>query len=103
MLAAQMVVARRLPIIWGHLFAPTPDSGREVSLMVTEKLAAAGEGAALMPGAAVLAGCAVLLALSRGAPPVAAAASGLDVASRALLAPGRRRVRANAQRLAGKH
>ena len=74
-LDAQQVVNLRLTRLAGN-----DVSGREATLMVTEKIAAFGE-----------AQTAVLLAITAGASP--------EVAMRALFRPYQRRVRANRKRL----
>lgn len=99
MFAAQYVVGRRVGMMWSDLLLPTPQARREVDRMVTEKIVAAAEGAAMMPSAVIASVLTTTGACRNGAPFPVALFSGFDAAARAILSPARRRVRANAKRL----
>ena len=101
MMAAQFVVARRVPIMWSDLVAPTPQTRHEMNRMVTEKVATLAAGVAMMPGAFFAGALSVARASHRGTPLPVAVLSGLDTAARAMTSPARRCVRANARRLCG--
>ena len=98
-MAAHMVVARRMPIMWCGIVAPTPQTCREMDRMVTEKVAAVAEGFAMVPSALFAAAFAAFRAGGNGAPLPLAAMSGFDAATRTVLSPARKRIRANARRL----
>lgn len=99
-MAAQLVVARRMPIMWSDFLSPTPQSRREMDLMVTEKILAAGKSSAVLPGALMTAAFATVGACGRGVPMPFAAYSGLGDLIKTVLSPTTRTVKDNAKRLA---
>jgi hypothetical protein len=92
--AAAQVLAFRLPMLWAMTLSPTPARRAEAMKMIVEKQMAVAEGL----NAASLAAFSELMKAASGQTPSAESAGARIMAAAAR--PARRRVKANAKRLA---
>lgn len=95
--AAWVTLAHRVPMMAAASVSPTPEHNAEAVRMVTEKIEAMVEGSF----AAGLATGTLLGRAAMGTLPASEVAHGLYGITRAAMAPGVRRVSANARRLSG--